>query len=146
MLRVPIYVTKCLFFKENHENHKICKIAARRSASGPSEWHGAKPLTEVDQTMPTASFEPVSVCHKRSAARNRQHVTFRTSRHGWQPPHRAFGGVMYMETVHLVHNSFVRSYSPHRPAANETKMISWPSITYLRAPSSNKSGDFRGFP
>ena len=32
LLRVPIYVTKCRFFKENPENHKICQIAIRRPA------------------------------------------------------------------------------------------------------------------
>ena len=31
LLRVPIYVTKCCFFKEDPGNHKICQIAARRS-------------------------------------------------------------------------------------------------------------------
>ena len=29
---MPIYVTKCTYFKEHSENHKICQIAARRSA------------------------------------------------------------------------------------------------------------------
>ena len=31
MLWVPIYVTKCCVFNEIPENHKICKIAIRRS-------------------------------------------------------------------------------------------------------------------
>ena len=31
MLRVPIYVTTCVFFKANPVNHKICQIAIRRS-------------------------------------------------------------------------------------------------------------------
>ena len=38
LLRVPIYVTKCrFFFREKPENHKICQIAARRSASESSQ-------------------------------------------------------------------------------------------------------------
>ena len=31
LLRVPIYVTKYICFKENPKNHKICQSAARRS-------------------------------------------------------------------------------------------------------------------
>ena len=39
MLRVPIYVTKCVLFNENPENHKICQIAIRRS-EGCFRLHG----------------------------------------------------------------------------------------------------------
>ena len=30
LLRVPIYVTKCRSFNENHVNHKICQIVVRQ--------------------------------------------------------------------------------------------------------------------
>jgi len=34
LLRVPIYVTKCLFLNEHHINHKICQIVIRRPDIG----------------------------------------------------------------------------------------------------------------